>query len=242
MLQVCRSDCAECDSVWLTPPAAALCRSPVPCGHQNSLFEVKYDRDFYELLFTPNYACFIARERSAPHRIVAVSSIRADNDEQSVCSYVIAQLRCQKVAYLLTLGVHDDWRKRGLAKRMLQVRSVAAATNGTTLCSRYERCVCVRVCVMSGHVGVLAVGQVHCFRTALLMHKHGCDPFVQGTPRVCCARPITTTLFCGVLSHHLTHIPCVCCLHCRALASCSSVSCHGITTSTARGTMRATIG
>ena len=102
---------------------ASVTHPPLPT--QNSLFEVKYDRHFYELLFRDNYTCTVVRERAAPYRLVAVSSVRLEDDEAGWWSRFAAGVQGKQAAYLLTLGVHPDCRKRGMARRLVMVRRVA---------------------------------------------------------------------------------------------------------------------
>ncbi len=87
---------------------------------QNELFEVKYDSSFYSLLFKEGYCSLVGKVRSTG-RIVAVASARWVDDDAGTCDTLKRWLRGQTVGYVLTMGVHQDFRKRGLGRAMLQV-------------------------------------------------------------------------------------------------------------------------
>ena len=85
------------------------------------MFEVKYERQFYVSLLHPGFGSVLLIDSSDRDRIVGVATARAEDDDGLWGDALLERCRQRKTGYIMTLGVHPLYRRRGLARILLQV-------------------------------------------------------------------------------------------------------------------------
>lgn len=114
-------------------------RSAVRCLKQDSLFEVKYERQFYVSLLHPGFCSVLLIDSSDRDRIVGVATARAEDDDGLWGDALLERCRQRKTGYIMTLGVHPLYRRRGLARILLQVLCCLLAVLPEELCQRAKK-------------------------------------------------------------------------------------------------------
>lgn len=89
---------------------------------QNSLFEVVYSKDFYVSLLEPGYFSVVAVDPGNENRIVGVATARDCLDEYDLWTSGWECWQGRKSGYIMTLGVHGGYRRRGIGAELLRVR------------------------------------------------------------------------------------------------------------------------
>jgi hypothetical protein len=165
---------------WYPPVCAS---STIPWSPQNALFEVKYDHTFYDALFMPGYCAVVAFAKldDGNRRLVAVATARDHADDDSLACPCLTSLCGWRIGYILTLGVHPDWRRRGLGVRMLTVRASLrphrCRSMPRTLAPRLRPHRMCRGRLLPGHRATASSGALQSSAAALSDNQHrGCGP------------------------------------------------------------------
>lgn len=88
---------------------------------QNSLFEVKYHQEFYSMLLTPGHCSVLAIDTSMKNRIVGIATARNEDDDATFLQQLFDCWNGKHPGYIMTLGVHSDYRRTGLGSELLKV-------------------------------------------------------------------------------------------------------------------------
>jgi ribosomal protein S18 acetylase RimI-like enzyme len=106
---------------------------------QQQLFPVRYSEGFYERLFTPGHYTVLATTPAG--HIIGIASGRTVVDEM-----VGSQSEEGKEGYIMTLGVHESYRRLGLASELLRRIMAILRSVGCTIAALHVKSLNVVAC------------------------------------------------------------------------------------------------
>lgn len=137
----------------------------LPCVcFQNALLEVQYRYSFYSALFSTGYHAFVA-VHCATNTICGVVTGRDYTYQQADdilywCLHLCDCFDCSpRTAYVMSLCVHPDWQRKGIARRLMDVsfnHSLFSIVWHNGACFAWQR-----ILEAFGNNGVTDVG-LHC--------------------------------------------------------------------------------